>query len=139
MVDDKNYMLLYEAIWKQAVDDDFKEQKMRLVRETSEKIFPVLLKYSGEKRKSFTDILRIIKSSYVHKSEIDKLNEYQKELDKSFKLLIEAVQRKIYREAEKWPRRTRYRDKEYEAEYTEIKRNLIAKLTNLANVRAVNE
>lgn len=128
MVDDKNYMLLYEAIWKQAVDNDFKEQKMRLVRETSEKIFPVLLKYSDIKRNSIAAMGKIIKA-YTNKSGFAVFREYEKELDKSFKLLLAAVQRKIYREAEKWPSNTKARDKEYEKEYTEIKRNLIAKFT----------
>lgn len=123
-INDKSFMELNEAIWKQALKDDFKQQKGRLLMETSEKLFPVLLKYSNIKRHSITAISKII-NSYKNESEIRTFHKYEKELDKSFKLLFAALQKKIYRESEKWPGNTKRKDKEYEKQYTEIKHNLI--------------
>lgn len=125
--DENNFKEFYAAIWKQAVDDDFIHKKIRLFYETTEKLFPYLLKYKREDRKSISRTRNIIERESAY--DIAKFEELERELDKAKPILLTYVREKVLRESRIWPQnRPGVKDKEYELKYKEIRNSIINNL-----------
>lgn len=129
------YINLNNAIWKQAVNDDFKGQKARLFYEITEQVFNVLVKYDKEKRDTYSKISKIVVKEYGATAAVA-VKELEKEIKNHYEDLKKSVQMKVYRESLIWPNNPRNRkDTEYEKEFRQIRDNIL----KLSNVNGVKE
>jgi hypothetical protein len=115
---------LYTAIWEQALRDDISREKHRILTETTEVLFSAILKYQREQRATEARIEAYIKQEYGthgienYKHLLNRIKERENEL-------VRAVKEKVLREAEKWPKNTKEKDKEYEIKYQLLKSQII--------------
>lgn len=117
--DTDGFASLNNAIWSKAVDDEYRHQKARMLIDTSERVFSILLKYDKEDRNTFIKINRIIGATLCGLSK-----RLETMLDSSSNRIKKAVQNKIYRESLAWPNNKR-NDPEYEKEYTGIRNDIL--------------
>ena len=121
--DDTGFSRLYAAIWQKAVEDELRHQKVRLLIDTSEKLFSALLKYDKADRNTFTKVSRLVGLEYGTPG-IKLVQKLETLIDESREAIKKAVQAKIYREAEDWPDNRR-KCPEYEKAYVQIRDNIL--------------
>jgi hypothetical protein len=120
---DAGFARLYAAIWEKAVEDELRHQMARLLMDTSESLFSVLLKYDRQDRDTYSKIGRIVSREYGAQG-IKLVQELEVLIDDSKEAVKKAVQAKIYREAEAWPDNRR-RCPEFEKAYVQIRDNVL--------------
>ena len=124
--DSDGFSRLYAAIWEKAVESEYRYQKQRLLLDTSENIFDVLLKYERDDRASLVKISRIVAERYG-KSSCKLVDRLEKLIEQQHKALKVAVQNKTYEESLKWPHNKKHsKDPEFEKEYAKIKAAILA-------------
>lgn len=114
---DEGYKSLYVAIWEKAVIDELSLQKRRLFRECLQEFIPELPRSSDKRWDSYVKIEPMVRR-YGSKDAIKRLEAAIKKYEDEIK---KAVQNKIYRETERWPKNTKANDTLYEKQYREIK------------------
>ena len=114
---------LYAAIWSKAVEDELRHQMTRLLMDTSESLFSVLLKYDRQDRNTYTKVSRLVGLEYGAQG-IRFMQELDALIDDSKEAVKKAVQAKIYREAEAWPDNRR-KCPEFEKAYLQIGDNIL--------------
>jgi hypothetical protein len=126
---DKNgFLSLNDAIWRNAVDEEYKHQKSRLLMELSERFFPALLKYDRDSRRSYVKIQAIVGSKYGAVG-LETMNKLEIEIEEHSYILKKSVQSKVHRETFKWPDNPRgKKDVKFEKEYKHIKQSILASL-----------
>ncbi len=118
---DDGFARLYAAIWKKALEDELRYQKVRLLIDTSERLFSGLLKYDITDRNSYTKVSRLVGLEYGMQG-IKFAEEIEMLIEES--AIKKAVQAKVYREAEDWPDNKR-RCSEFEKTYVKIRDDIL--------------
>lgn len=116
---EKGYEELYAAIWRQAVEEDTKEQRIRLFFDVTEAIFPYQIKYQLRNKETYKLAKQSLRRRYGSSADklIDIISNYRKDIKK-------AVQRKVYEEALEWPYYSGINE-EYEKEYEKIRDSIV--------------
>jgi hypothetical protein len=120
---DTGFAKLYAAIWERAVEDEHRHQMVRLMVDTSEKLFSGLLRYDKADCNTYTKVSRLVGLEYGAQG-IRFMQELEALIGDSKEAVKKAVQAKIYREAEAWPDNRR-KCPEFEKAYLQIRDNLL--------------
>jgi hypothetical protein len=118
---------LYCAIWSQAVYNEQKNQKCRMLVDLSVRFFPILLQYERDDRRSYRRIQQIIGERYG-KFGIEIIMALDSEIEKRAPDLLKIVQEKILREVDTWPRNTKKKDAEFEKKFLKLRESILASM-----------
>jgi hypothetical protein len=124
---EEGFMNLYGAIWSQAVRDEQKNQKCRLLVDLSVMLFPVLLKYERDDRRSYTRIQTIIGERYG-RAGIETIMALEAEIEKRAPELLKLVQEKILEETDKWPDNSRRKIPVFEKKILKLREDILRSL-----------
>jgi hypothetical protein len=118
---------LFSAVWSQAVTDEQRNQKCRLLVDLSEKIYPALLEYNRDDRRSYTRIQTIIGERYG-RAGIETIMALEAEIEKRTPELLKIVQEKILEEADRWPENSRRKNPIFEKKILKLKEDILKSL-----------
>lgn len=124
---------LYAEIWKKAIKDEFGHQMTRLLLDTSSKLFSALLKYDKKERNTYAKVSRLVGLEYGAQG-MQLMQKLEMLIDESKDAIKKAVQFKVYREAEAWPKNKR-KCPEYEKAYTQIREGVLIMLAEVGDYK----
>jgi hypothetical protein len=114
---------MFEAMWKQAIIDETKKQIFRLTTDVIEHLYPDAINLIRKNKSSLSAVERMV--NQVYGANIEKtIKTIEIEIGKTS--IKKAIQIKIYKESQRWPKNSKEPDQSFERKYLEIKIKLLS-------------